>query len=229
MAGIKLHANSATTELFAPKRFDQSLRGRRRRGERWRKSEFAQRASRLRSAYDRAHAAEGAHELGTLAAHLGALRQTTKAFAGEQHEIVEAPGEKLGSPRIQRRKIVDVENLNERTTNGRRAFIFEKAHQQVDLPAFGNDDLETCEFPRHASRIAPISTAARRNRQPEQAGLFRASEILSTQMMASTHRFCIAPMMDWTDRHCRVLHRALSAHARLYTEMVTAEAVIRGD
>jgi len=48
-------------------------------------------------------------------------------------------------------------------------------------------------------------------------------------MMASTHRFCIAPMMDWTDRHCRVLHRALSAHARLYTEMVTAEAVIRGD
>lgn len=44
-----------------------------------------------------------------------------------------------------------------------------------------------------------------------------------------SHRFCIAPMMDWTDRHCRFLHRQLSAHARLYTEMVTAEAVIRGD
>ena len=44
-----------------------------------------------------------------------------------------------------------------------------------------------------------------------------------------THRFCIAPMMDWTDRHCRFLHRRLSAHAQLYTEMVTAEAVIRGD
>jgi tRNA-dihydrouridine synthase A len=43
------------------------------------------------------------------------------------------------------------------------------------------------------------------------------------------HRFSIAPMMDWTDRHCRVLHRALSARARLYTEMVTAEAVIRGN
>jgi tRNA-dihydrouridine synthase A len=43
------------------------------------------------------------------------------------------------------------------------------------------------------------------------------------------HKFCIAPMMDWTDRHCRVLHRGLSAHALLYTEMVTAEAVIRGD
>ena len=36
-------------------------------------------------------------------------------------------------------------------------------------------------------------------------------------------------MMEWTDRHCRVLHRALSSTAHLYTEMVTAEAVIRGD
>jgi tRNA-dihydrouridine synthase A len=43
------------------------------------------------------------------------------------------------------------------------------------------------------------------------------------------HRFCVAPMMDWTDRHCRVLHRLLSTRARLYTEMVTAEAVIRGN
>lgn len=46
---------------------------------------------------------------------------------------------------------------------------------------------------------------------------------------AQTHRFCVAPMMDWTDRHCRMLHRALSRHALLYTEMVTAEAVIRGN
>ena len=36
-------------------------------------------------------------------------------------------------------------------------------------------------------------------------------------------------MMDWTDRHCRVFHRALAPHARLYTEMVHAHAVIRGD
>ncbi len=36
-------------------------------------------------------------------------------------------------------------------------------------------------------------------------------------------------MMDWTDRHCRVFHRALSRHARLYTEMITAAAVIHGD
>ena len=44
-----------------------------------------------------------------------------------------------------------------------------------------------------------------------------------------THKFCIAPMMEWTDRHCRYLHRLLTRRARLYTEMVTAEAVIRGD
>jgi len=36
-------------------------------------------------------------------------------------------------------------------------------------------------------------------------------------------------MMEWTDRHCRYLHRQLTRRARLYTEMVTAEAVIRGD
>ena len=42
-------------------------------------------------------------------------------------------------------------------------------------------------------------------------------------------RFCIAPMMDWTDRHCRVFHRQLSRHARLYTEMVTAAAILHGD
>ena len=36
-------------------------------------------------------------------------------------------------------------------------------------------------------------------------------------------------MMDWTDRHCRYFHRLLSPHALLYTEMVTAPAVIHGD
>jgi tRNA-dihydrouridine synthase A len=41
--------------------------------------------------------------------------------------------------------------------------------------------------------------------------------------------FSVAPMMDWTDRHCRAFHRAFSAHAVLYTEMVTADAVIHGD
>lgn len=42
-------------------------------------------------------------------------------------------------------------------------------------------------------------------------------------------RLSVAPMMDWTDRHCRVFHRLLAPHARLYTEMVHAQAVIHGD
>jgi tRNA-dihydrouridine synthase A len=41
--------------------------------------------------------------------------------------------------------------------------------------------------------------------------------------------FAVAPMMDWTDRHCRVFHRVLTRHALLYTEMVTEMAVRRGD
>ncbi|MFC5571398.1 tRNA dihydrouridine(20/20a) synthase DusA [Lysobacter yangpyeongensis] len=42
-------------------------------------------------------------------------------------------------------------------------------------------------------------------------------------------RLSVAPMMDWTDSHCRAFHRALAPHARLYTEMVHANAVIHGD
>ncbi|MFG1417127.1 tRNA dihydrouridine(20/20a) synthase DusA [Xanthobacter sp. V0B-10] len=42
-------------------------------------------------------------------------------------------------------------------------------------------------------------------------------------------RFSVAPMLDWTDRHCRAFHRSFSRHARLYTEMVTAPAIIHGD
>ncbi len=42
-------------------------------------------------------------------------------------------------------------------------------------------------------------------------------------------RLSVAPMMDWTDRHCRVFHRILTPGARLYTEMVHANAVIHGD
>lgn len=42
------------------------------------------------------------------------------------------------------------------------------------------------------------------------------------------HRFSVAPMLDWTDKHCRYLYRLLSKHAVLYTEMVTTGAIIHG-
>jgi tRNA-dihydrouridine synthase A len=42
-------------------------------------------------------------------------------------------------------------------------------------------------------------------------------------------RFSVAPMMDWTDRHCRVFHRLMTRRARLYTEMLTTGAIIHGE
>ena len=43
------------------------------------------------------------------------------------------------------------------------------------------------------------------------------------------HRLSVAPMMDWTDTHCRYFHRLLTRHALLYTEMVTTGALLHGD
>ena len=48
-------------------------------------------------------------------------------------------------------------------------------------------------------------------------------------MTVLSRRFCIAPMMEWTDRHCRFFHRLLTRKALLYTEMLTTGAVLRGD
>ncbi|MFC0397240.1 tRNA dihydrouridine(20/20a) synthase DusA [Paraburkholderia rhizosphaerae] len=47
--------------------------------------------------------------------------------------------------------------------------------------------------------------------------------------IVSPRRVSVAPMMDWTDRHCRSFHRAISRHTWLYTEMVTTGALIHGD
>ena len=49
-----------------------------------------------------------------------------------------------------------------------------------------------------------------------------------SQTVRDAARLSVAPMMDWTDRHCRVFHRIISGRALLYTEMVTAPAVIHG-
>ncbi|MES2314126.1 MAG: tRNA-dihydrouridine synthase, partial [Pseudomonadota bacterium] len=44
----------------------------------------------------------------------------------------------------------------------------------------------------------------------------------------SPWRLSVAPMMDWTDRHCRYFHRLLTRRTRLYTEMVTTGALLHG-
>ncbi|WP_137151415.1 tRNA dihydrouridine(20/20a) synthase DusA [Devosia sp. FKR38] len=47
--------------------------------------------------------------------------------------------------------------------------------------------------------------------------------------LARARRFSVAPMMDWTDRHCRFLHRLLTRESLLFTEMVTSAAIVHGD
>jgi tRNA-dihydrouridine synthase A len=56
-----------------------------------------------------------------------------------------------------------------------------------------------------------------------------AAPVHMTSMTAYRHPLAIAPMMDWTDRFCRVFHRRLTRRALLYTEMVVADAIIHGD
>lgn len=55
----------------------------------------------------------------------------------------------------------------------------------------------------------------------------KATALTSSDVVRAA-RLSVAPMMDWTDRHCRYLHRQLSRHTLLYTEMVTAPALVRG-
>jgi len=73
-----------------------------------------------------------------------------------------------------------------------------------------------------------VSGCARVNSAAPQ--LFKAVVPLRSAAISAEHvRLSVAPMMDWTDTHCRNFHRVLAPHARLYTEMVHANAVIHGD
>lgn len=54
-------------------------------------------------------------------------------------------------------------------------------------------------------------------------------DMAKASQLSRNRRLCVAPMMDWTDRHCRVFHRKFTVEALLYTEMVTAGAVVHGD
>ena len=56
----------------------------------------------------------------------------------------------------------------------------------------------------------------------------KTTSTLAPNALQRAARLSVAPMMDWTDRHCRYLHRLLCKNALLYTEMVTAPALVRG-
>ncbi len=53
--------------------------------------------------------------------------------------------------------------------------------------------------------------------------------LLKDNPSSVNRRFCVAPMLDWTDRHCRSFMRLISKHAVLYTEMITTGAILHGD
>lgn len=56
-----------------------------------------------------------------------------------------------------------------------------------------------------------------------------AWDIMSMPYWGDNYRLSVAPMMDWTDRHCRFFHRLIAPKARLYTEMITTGAILHGD
>jgi tRNA-dihydrouridine synthase A len=53
--------------------------------------------------------------------------------------------------------------------------------------------------------------------------------LMNEDSLGKARRFSVAPMMEWTDRHCRFFHRLLTRQALLYTEMLTTGAIIHGD
>ncbi|HEY4141755.1 MAG TPA: tRNA dihydrouridine(20/20a) synthase DusA [Pseudolabrys sp.] len=54
-------------------------------------------------------------------------------------------------------------------------------------------------------------------------------DTLQKVALSRSRRFCVAPMMEWTDRHCRFFHRLMTRRALLYTEMLTTGAILHGD
>lgn len=74
------------------------------------------------------------------------------------------------------------------------------------------------QIPDPAVPSHPLPLADVPERHPEDAPALDGS-----------HRFCVAPMLDWSDRHCRSFHRLLTRRGRVYTEMVTTGALIHGD
>ena len=88
------------------------------------------------------------------------------------------------------------------------------------------------ERPKPDAYIAacgPVPGAGAADEAQSQAPKQPALHTEPLALHAAAHRFCVAPMMEWTDRHCRYFHRRLTRRALLYTEMITTRAVLHGD
>lgn len=91
----------------------------------------------------------------------------------------------------------------------------------------GRSGRDNACVPDSTARLVPVRMIPEAPAPPERP----ASTAAHQRRVDMPHRWrlCVAPMMDWTDRHCRYFHRQLSPDARLYTEMVTTGALIHGD
>src|SRR6516164_2495511 len=67
------------------------------------------------------------------------------------------------------------------------------------------------------------------SRTESEPARFNVLKLQKKMQKYQEHKIAVAPMMDWNDRHCRFFHRRLTKCALLYTEMVVADAVLRGD
>src|SRR5438552_14701016 len=82
----------------------------------------------------------------------------------------------------------------------------------------------------NATRTKQVRNAAGSCKNPLQTSTFGLQPTgYDETVHFQEHKFCVAPLMDWTDRHCRFFHRLMTRRARLYTEMLTTGAVIHGD
>jgi tRNA-dihydrouridine synthase A len=77
--------------------------------------------------------------------------------------------------------------------------------------------------------ISPRKLLSSTPRNSKKSNALIVTEIENESRQSRSHRFCIAPMMEWTDRHCRFFHRLLTRRALLYTEMLATGAVLHGD
>ena len=82
------------------------------------------------------------------------------------------------------------------------------------------------------SEAVTLLHAPARSSEPVKCGLPNQSlhcVNVKNKAKLPARRLSVAPMMDWTDRHCRMFHRQITRHTWLYTEMVTTGAIIHGD
>src|SRR6266545_3056530 len=101
-----------------------------------------------------------------------------------------------------------------------RSVCTDSSHGRIRVP--------TCEYHAVMEQVRSCSRGGKMLKRSNVL-LDRPNVENLERMNNLSHRFCVAPMMDWTDRHCRFFLRLITRRTRLYTEMITAPALVHGD